>query len=100
MTKEEAQHLFEKAKNELPSWEVVMNNTYTNEQVRDGVLFNILKIFHGAVGHDGPVVRKAGESFEEAICQLVLHHTGSYIPNREIEEVVEAALEHRKRWQH
>jgi hypothetical protein len=35
MTKEEAQEIFARAKQELPSWEVVMNRTYTDEQVYD-----------------------------------------------------------------
>jgi hypothetical protein len=98
MTKEDVIGIFEKAKHDPPSWQVVMNNTYTDEQVRTGVLLNLLKMLYTAIEHDGPVMRKPSESFEEAINSLVLHHT-SYIPNREIEDVVETTMKHRRQWQ-
>jgi hypothetical protein len=97
MTVDEIRGIFEKAKRELPSWEVVMNSTYSDEQVRDGVLFNLLKIFYAAFGLDDEVMRQPGESFEEALKHLVYSRT-SYIPSREIKDIVEAALEHRSRW--
>jgi hypothetical protein len=99
MTKEEAQEIFKKAKRELPSWEVVMNRTYNDEQVRDGVQCNLLKMFYEAIGHDGPVVRKHDQSFEAAIAEILQDIPGSYHPHNDIEAVIEVAMEHRRRWQ-
>lgn len=96
MTKEEAKRIFEKAKQELASWEVVMNSTYTDEQVRHGVLLTLLKIVSEAIGREDPAMRRPGESLEETICRWVLQETGSYIPDHEIEDVVKAAIDHRK----
>ena len=99
MTKEEAQEIFERAKRELPSWEVVMNGTYTDEQVRDGVLFNMLKMFYGAIGHDDQIFRKPEQSFEGAIAEFLVDNPGSYHPHNDIEDVIEVAMEQRRHWQ-
>ena len=96
--KEEVQGIFERAKRELPSWEVVLNSTYTDAQVRDGVQSNLLKMFYEAIGHDGPVIRKPEQSYEQAIAELLLDNPGSYHPHNDIEDVIEAAMEHRRRW--
>jgi hypothetical protein len=99
MTKEEAQEIFERAKGDLSSWEVVMNRTYTDEQVRDRVQSNLLRMFYGAIGHDGPVMLKSEQSYEQAIADLLRDNPGSYHPHNDIEDVIEVAMEHRRRWQ-
>jgi hypothetical protein len=99
MTKETAQEIFERAKRELPSWELVMNRTYTDEQVRDGIQSNLLKMFYEAIGNDGPVMRKPEQSYVEAIAEFLRDNPGSYHPHNDIEDVIEVAMEHRRRWQ-
>ena len=98
MTIDEVQGVFERAKHELTSWEVVMNRTYSDEEVRDGVLFNLLKIFYSAFGVNDDVMRHPGESFEDALKNLIYRRT-SYMPSREIKEILEATFEYRSRWQ-
>lgn len=97
MTKEEAQEIFERAKRELPSWKVVMNGRYTEQEVREGVLHELLKMFYEATGNDNPVFRKEGESYEMAIAEFLRDNPGSYSPYEDIEDVVEVAMEHRRR---
>jgi len=99
MTKEQAKEIFERAKRDLLSWEVVMNRTYTDEQVRDGIQSNLLRMFYEAIGHDGSVMRKPEQSYEQAIAEFLIDNPGSYHPHNDIEDVIEVAMDHRRRWQ-
>jgi hypothetical protein len=99
MTKEQAKEIFERAKRDQLSWEVVMNRTYTDEQVRDGIHSNLLRMFYEAAGHDGSVMRKPEQSYEQAIAEFLIDNPGSYHPHNDIEDVIEVAMEHRRRWQ-
>jgi hypothetical protein len=99
MTKEEAQKIFERAKRELSSWDVVMNVAYTDQEVRDGVLYKLLKMFYVATGNHNSVILQYGQSYEDAIAEFLRDNPGSYSPRHDIEEVVEVAMEHRRRWQ-
>ena len=97
MTIDEAKNVLEKAKRELPSWEVVKNTAYPDEVVRKRVLFNLLKMFYRAAGSNADIMRRPEESFEEAIGRFVFRSTGgSWFPSRpEIDGVVETAFTHR-----
>ena len=99
MTIDEAKRVLEKAKQDLPGWEIVMNSDYSDEAVRDGALFNLLKMFYEAAGSNEIVMRRPEESFEEAIGRFVFASTeGSYYPNRtELDDIVETVFAQRRR---
>jgi hypothetical protein len=99
MTKEEAREIFERAKLEVSSLEVVMNRTSTDQEVRDGVLHKLLKMFYESTGKHDPVFLKEGESHEQAIAKFLRDIPGSYDPYKDIEDVIEVAMEQRRRWQ-
>ncbi len=96
---EEVESVLEQAKEALAKWEVVMNATYTDEAVREGVLINLLKMFYQAAQFSAEIMRRPGESFEEAIGRFVFDATGkSHFPSRkEIDDIVETALAYRRR---
>lgn len=99
MTPDEAKQVLENAMQTVSGWEVVMNMTNSDETVRQGVLAGLLTMFYKAAGSEGDAFLKEGESYEGAIGRFLSDSPGSNNWLRvKIDEVVETAFEHRRRW--
>ena len=103
MTDEDFKELFASAKDEVHSWGVVTNKNNTDEQVREGVLEELLKKVRISFGRDpdDPIQfnenRSRSENLKDAIVFNVFRPPDLFHPGREIEEVVRTALKSRKR---